>query len=665
MVVFSSLELRNFKRYSGDHVIPLHNDSQMTVIAAQNGVGKTTTLDAIHVALYGKRGFAPRYPGIKFDEWLERAYSIDAEKEEFRCMRFSVSLSCELNGDVRIERTYWLLSESDGGLTEEFGVHINGRPIELESDEKREDVSERWIEAFLPHSVMRRFLVDNERLSDLDTRSIDQEMVGGIDDLLGIGTLQRLDRHLNSLQRQIVQSMVPEDEKLKMENLMNLVDNFESEIKEQQSQLSENESATIQTQERISELNETIQQASQARGSADNELRIEWTRRHSELVSARKELLEHTTTSLPFLIAGLPEDLEEWKIDAVSAALQSSAQSAENLRFMREVLDEVNPSVGKQIRARIEEKANQIAEKTVSSQVDSPLSIFDSNQLTNVERRTIEMNITERRESYRSSLEIAVQRLEAFEEVEQKLRQAAEGIGITEVANEMKSKAMELGGLQAEHTQLMADIKAKKGALEQVNEQIRAIQSRADQDSFLNRKERAIQTLRNVVKEIANRERQAMAEPLANAFKEGFTLLSRKANRLESIEINPANYQTTIAMRGFDGNWLDRDLSATEKQHVGLSLLYALRKVGKRAFPVIVDTPTSRMDREHKDWSVTKFYPALSHQVIVLATSDDLGDGLYHDLAATGALGLGLEIRELSENRIGVAETDLASFFGG
>ena len=118
MVVFSSLELRNLKRYSGDHVIPLHNDSQMTVIAAQNGVGKTTTLDAIHVAMYGKRGFAPRYPGIKFDEWLERAYSIDAEEEEFRCMRFSVSLSCELNGDVRIERTYWLLSESDGGFTE-------------------------------------------------------------------------------------------------------------------------------------------------------------------------------------------------------------------------------------------------------------------------------------------------------------------------------------------------------------------------------------------------------------------------------------------------------------------------------------------------------------------------------------------------------------------
>ena len=40
MVVFSALELRNFKRYAGEHNFPLYNDAQMTVIAAQNGIGK-------------------------------------------------------------------------------------------------------------------------------------------------------------------------------------------------------------------------------------------------------------------------------------------------------------------------------------------------------------------------------------------------------------------------------------------------------------------------------------------------------------------------------------------------------------------------------------------------------------------------------------------------
>jgi len=117
-------------------------------------------------------------------------------------------------------------------------------------------------------------------------------------------------------------------------------------------------------------------------------------------------------------------------------------------------------------------------------------------------------------------------------------------------------------------------------------------------------------------------------------------------------------------MTGFPGNWLDRDLSATERQHVGLSLLYALRKVGNRPIPVVIDTPTSRMDRDHKGWSVTRFYPALSHQVIVLATSDDLGDGLYDELKQTENLGLELLIEEISDNSVKVSESNLAVFFG-
>jgi DNA sulfur modification protein DndD len=155
-----------------------------------------------------------------------------------------------------------------------------------------------------------------------------------------------------------------------------------------------------------------------------------------------------------------------------------------------------------------------------------------------------------------------------------------------------------------------------------------------------------------------------MAGPLEEAFQEGFQLLSRKSDRLENVTIDPRTYQTDMKMRKFDGNWLDRDLSATERQHVGLSLLYALRKVGNRPIPVVVDTPTSRMDRDHKGWSVTRFYPALSHQVIVLATSDDLGDGLYDELNDSGALGLELYIEESTENGVRVNETNLSAFFG-
>ena len=36
MVTFTRLSMRNFKRFSGEHHIPLHGDGRVTVIAAQN-----------------------------------------------------------------------------------------------------------------------------------------------------------------------------------------------------------------------------------------------------------------------------------------------------------------------------------------------------------------------------------------------------------------------------------------------------------------------------------------------------------------------------------------------------------------------------------------------------------------------------------------------------
>ena len=117
-----------------------------------------------------------------------------------------------------------------------------------------------------------------------------------------------------------------------------------------------------------------------------------------------------------------------------------------------------------------------------------------------------------------------------------------------------------------------------------------------------------------------------------------------------------------------EGNWLDRDLSATERQHVGLALIYALRRASTEwalPLPVIIDTPTSRMDSEHKSWSVTRFYPQLSQQVVVLATSDDLAGGLFEELEESGVLGSQILVREVSENSVEAISSNLSTFFGG
>ena len=116
-------------------------------------------------------------------------------------------------------------------------------------------------------------------------------------------------------------------------------------------------------------------------------------------------------------------------------------------------------------------------------------------------------------------------------------------------------------------------------------------------------------------------------------------------------------------MKDYDGNWLDRDLSATEKQHVGLSMLYAISKLSRSQLPVVIDTPVSRMDKEHKGWSVTRFYPKLAHQVIVLTTSDDLSDGLFDELKKANCIGAQILLEETGPATAKAVTKTLEEFF--
>ena len=664
MVVFERLRLTNFKRFSGIHDFPLFGSGQMTVMAAQNGVGKTTLMDSIYMCLYGKRGFDGRYPNITFNNWLINAYSIEAPKTQFPEMAFSLDINCPLRGGINVSRKFWFLDEKDGGISEELVVSIAGKPLELEPNEKRNDVSERWIEAFLPHSIMKRFLVDGERLSDLDTRSVDDELIQGIDDLLGIGVLDRLSKHLKTLKRETLRKMAPEEQKIKMDELMNLSIVYSEELNNISLEYQDIEKLIQETKLRMEELNKQIQNFSSDSGDKDNQLRIEWVKRHSELNSARNSLLEYTNSSLPFILAKLPSDLDEWNINEVMSLLEDKKRTTENINFINKVLSELKPKLGADLTKNIQMKANELTSNKNNIELDSPLSIFNIKELMKIEKKYIELNLEEQTPQFSETLEKAIKRLEKLDIVERKLREISEGVGITEMANELKNSAMTLGGLQAESTNLKEQKKKKIEGIEQIEEQIQAIKSKSDKNSHLNKKINAIDMVNNVITRVVSKERELMAEPLAKLFFEGFELLSRKADRLENIKIDPMNYQTIIKMRGFEGNWLNRDLSATEKQHVGLSLLYALRKLGNKAYPVIVDTPTSRMDKDHKGWSVTRFYPALSHQVIVLATSDDLGNGLYEELKQTNSLGCELHLKEKTENSVMIDETNLSNFFG-
>ena len=61
---YKELRITNFKRFAGTNIFPLKGDGNVTIIAAKNGVGKTTVLDAFNLALHGALGIKKRYQNL-------------------------------------------------------------------------------------------------------------------------------------------------------------------------------------------------------------------------------------------------------------------------------------------------------------------------------------------------------------------------------------------------------------------------------------------------------------------------------------------------------------------------------------------------------------------------------------------------------------------------
>ncbi len=59
------------------------------------------------------------------------------------------------------------------------------------------------------------------------------------------------------------------------------------------------------------------------------------------------------------------------------------------------------------------------------------------------------------------------------------------------------------------------------------------------------------------------------------------------------------------------------------------AVLWALAKTSGKPLPFIIDTPLARLDIEHRQNLVDKFFPQASHQVIIFSTDAEIDSKDY------------------------------------
>ena len=414
----------------------------------------------------------------------------------------------------------------------------------------------------------------------------------------------------------------------------------------------------ITEQDRLQEL---LQQRGSEEGSQLGKLRIDFAITSSELAQVRKTALEHFTTVVPYAVANLGEYLEDLDYAEAKETLKNSMVEGHVYNALKEIVNNLEPQLSNKDSSRLLE-ASKDHLTTTSDAIPSSFRFLDNDLMEQFTQRYHASQLGHI-EAVQTFFGNASAKVTLHQKLSRELSEASQRLGMAETAEKLMQVSGEIGRLRNQSVIEQSEITALSAQLEQTKYRVEALKAATSADSSLSKRVALVKSLLPILDEYAERRRNQLAEPLSENFSEGFGLLSRKSERIQNIVVSPSTYDVEIGMDGFKGNWLDRDLSATEKQHVGLSLLYALRRLASQPLPVVVDTPTSRMDTRHKGYSVTKFYPNLSHQVIVLATSDDLAGGLHNELKAANALGQQVLLKEAGAAQVEVVVGDLNAFF--
>ena len=638
-MLFLELTVENFGPYRGKQVIDLRpkiNDngvSPIVLLGGMNGGGKTTLMDAMRLALYGQRAQCSTKGSLSYPDFLKQAVNKHTLPHE----ETSVELLFEhivknMQVQFRVKRR-WTRNPKNG--KDILGILLDDWPDSawLETWDER-------IEDFFPIGISNLFLFDGEQVKELaDLEAPPNVVVKAIQSLLGLELAERLAIDLDILANRKRKQLADSKELADLEAIENKLNGYKLEWDTAEKTVLELKEKAGIARKKLYEAKERFKleggKVASEQGQLEQQLKEERekAKQHRDLLGklASEYLPLNLITPLLNQAQNQGEQELNWQKakvaqDFIKERDQRLFQYLEKLNISQKQLDQIQIYLKDDYQKFADDAENQeLIFLGIDEKVFQDLKTVLNHQLP-------------------SQIQSSENTLEALKKIEEVISSLEQQLAVAAPPEVYEQLLENISQAQGELTKL-------ETAIEEGEQRCKKCQSQYEKS----KKELEKYSQNTIDRKNANHiiDSVAKVQSTLKIFKEKLTL--KKLNKLEvevtecfryllhkSDLVHRVMIQTedfSLSLYDPQGQPVEKHrLSAGEKQLLAIAFLWGLARVSGLNLPIAIDTPLGRLDSSHRQNLIERYFPAASHQVILLSTDTEIADKEVNSLREQDAI---------------------------
>ncbi len=622
MLRIDRVELRDFGPYRGEQCVEFAGQDGVIIVSGENMRGKTTLLNAIRFALFGRViGRAEK------EQDLPKLLNILAKRDGQRA--FSVTLSVRHDA-VSLELIRRCVIEGEPGHeTAETVTTVVRDGVPLSNTE-----GHALLKSLMPEGIARFFLFDGELLQQYELLLDDDSALGhriteAVEQILGVPVLLQLRSDLDLLRQQASDTearALQRDKRTErlgqqLENSRRLSDECGTEVERHHAEVQRLQTESEALEEMLNRSTKLLNLIGEKR-----ELERQIEQREVDQRDAQKRLTALLERAWHWPLVGRLEQHRE-ELTRQVATLDQERQTWERTKLLDHLREECSTGTCPVCTQRVNTKVPSAATSALpapdmaqSQRALQALGRLSSIQLSREGGTAIEMF----RQVSGIQAEIAQLRSRR-DDLEEQIGDRDES-GLIESQRRWRLVQDGLAHARIALSNARQKLSEQEASIKRLQEQIRTtVGPSAGAET---KRREYMEALRDVVERSVSCYREALRTQVEKDASELFKQMTTEPE-YERLAITPS-YGLRIIHR--DGT--EVPLRSSGAEHiVALSLVGALQKNSPVRGPLFIDSPFGRLDSRHKEQVIASL-PTMADQVVLLVYSKEVDENVARRVLA-------------------------------